>query len=142
MSENVAVMDEISDVHAAEVHANLDSRIWSRGSVKWHLDHVEVLPLIHGHRGPGCSARAPGNGSDALEFMIFQCLVLKCPILYRTLMGDDGGRIKALNDVGVRPSTLIKKFVGLAGSVGSESTSEKYRVRCTAGFAVASPTNR
>jgi hypothetical protein len=39
-----------------------------------------------------------------------------------TTAGDSFGS----KTLGVAPSTVIKKFVGLAGSLGSDSTSEKY----------------
>src|SRR4051812_803960 len=51
------------------------------------------------------------------------------------------GGLFGSNRVGVAPSTVMKKFVGLAGLVGSEMTSEKYSLRCVVGLAAASPAN-
>src|SRR6185437_14519368 len=52
------------------------------------------------------------------------------------------GGLLGSNSVGVAPSTVMKKFVGLDGSLGSDITSEKYSVRFAVGVAVASPANR
>src|SRR5579884_1664525 len=52
-----------------------------------------------------------------------------------------GGKVGS-NMTGVAPSTVIKKFVGLAGSLGSEMTSEKYSLRVVFTAAVARPSNR
>src|SRR5579862_5958173 len=48
----------------------------------------------------------------------------------------DGGLFGS-NRVGVAPSTVMKKFVGLAGLEGSDTTSEKYSVRAAVGVVVA-----
>ncbi len=53
------------------------------------------------------------------------------------------GGLLASNSVGVAPSTVMKKFVGLVfGLLGSCSTSEKYSVRVAVGVRLASPANR
>src|SRR5215831_15668821 len=52
------------------------------------------------------------------------------------------GGLLGSNSVGVAPSTVMKKLVGLAGSLGSEITSEKYNVRLRLGVTEASPANR
>src|SRR5437660_9097527 len=39
------------------------------------------------------------------------------------------GGLLASKSTGVAPSTVMKKFVGLSGLLGSESTSEKYNLR-------------
>src|SRR3989442_6849440 len=52
------------------------------------------------------------------------------------------GGLLASKSQGVAPSTVMKKFVGLSGLLGSESTSEKYNLRCLTGSSVSSPSKR
>ena len=60
-----------------------------------------------------------------VKLVILLGAVLDCPVFDGSLRRRDRRRIIGSNGVGVAPSTVMKKFVGLAGLLGSESTSEK-----------------
>jgi len=77
-----------------------------------------------------------------VKLVVFGTAILNCPVLHRTLSRGDGRRVVGSNSVGVAPSTVMKKLVGLEGSLGLEITSEKYRVRAAVGVAVANPAKR
>src|ERR1700730_7567270 len=49
MPEDVAVIDEITDIRSAEVHADSDARIGARAGPVWDLVHVVELLLLRWH---------------------------------------------------------------------------------------------
>src|ERR1700732_4953420 len=49
VAEDVAVIDEVADVRAAEVHAHLDARERARARPVRDLEHVEVLAVRDRH---------------------------------------------------------------------------------------------
>src|SRR3974377_1756563 len=50
MAENMAVVNKVADIHAPEIHADLDARIRSRPAPLGDVDHVQILPRIRRHR--------------------------------------------------------------------------------------------
>src|SRR5258708_13822769 len=68
MREDVAVIDEVANVHPAEVHEQLhlrDRSSWVFHVVpEWHLDHVQMLAI---------DSRRLGSSVD-FEVVLFQAL--------------------------------------------------------------------
>jgi hypothetical protein len=90
MSENVTMVDKISDVHASKVHADLDTGIGPRAAPKRNLYHIEILPLVHGYWLLVALRKHQELDLVHVEFVIFHGLVLNAPVFHSTLVGDDG----------------------------------------------------
>src|ERR1700683_5260414 len=92
VAEDVAVVHEIADVLAAEVHSNRDARIWSGCGPVANLLHIQHLLLVGRNRHPVYRHQQKVNLMH-MELVRFYRVVLDSPVFHRSLGGGDGGRI-------------------------------------------------
>jgi len=92
VSENVAVIDEVPDIHAAEIHAHFDAWIGPRPVPERNLDHIEKLAIGLRHRH-AISLEELEMDLVHMELMIFPGPVFDGPILHRSLSGRDCWRV-------------------------------------------------
>src|SRR5215475_6749238 len=105
MGEDMAVINEVADVHAAEIHQQLNIRHRTLGIVcivpEGHFNHVQELTIDS--RGLGRSIDLEVVLREHFEvdlmhvkFVVFLSQVLNDPFLHASLRGNDGRRIVAV----------------------------------------------
>ena len=119
--KDVAVIHKIANIWAPEIHPHRNA--WVRPCTRpvGNVDGIEILAIWHWN-AVDCHHQKM-NLVD-VELVVLQCSVLDCPILHGPLRRHNRRRVIGIEQLDA-PSTVMKKLVGLFGSVGSESTSEK-----------------
>ena len=92
MRKDVAVVHEVPNVHATEIHAQRDAGIRSRSSPIGHLHHVQVLLLGRRDRHAVLLLQQEMD-LVLMELVSFKGAVFDGLLFHRAVMGDDSGWI-------------------------------------------------
>jgi len=102
VAQDMAVINEIADIGATEIHAHSDAGIGSRAGPIRHLDHIKELSVGRVDRHI-VSLQQLEMDLVKVELMMFGGAVLDCPILDRTLMSGDRRRSIGVEQHRLRP---------------------------------------